>query len=81
MIAQIVLIVPVISNNVQMIKTIIWKAAQMNAKDWPNDWDDPSWVLPRQSGRSCKFWSDHIETLTDVWDDQDDNNNKNNYLF
>ena len=38
MIAQ---IVPVVSNNVQMIETIIWKAARIIAKDWPDDRDDP----------------------------------------
>ena len=37
MIAKIVLIVPVISNNVQMIKMIIWNAAWMITKDRPKD--------------------------------------------
>ena len=41
MIAQIVLIVPVVSNNVQMIETITWKAARMIAKDRLDDRDDP----------------------------------------
>ena len=41
MFAQIVLIVPVISNNVQMIETIIWKTPRTIAKDQPDNRDNP----------------------------------------
>ena len=38
----------------------------------PDDWDDLDRLDRVESGRSCKFWSNHMETLSDDWDDQDD---------
>ena len=71
MIVPIVPIVPVVSKNVQTIGTIIWKR-------YPDDRKRPgrlrrprslgtSCVLSRRSGRSCKFCSDQMETLSDDW--------------
>ena len=76
MIVQIVLIIPIISNNVQTVRTIIWNHNPDNRKQprwlrWPRSLGE-NWVLSWQSGRSCRFWSDHIEMLSDDWDDGDD---------
>ena len=68
---MIVPIVPVVSKNVQTIGTIIWKR-------YPDDRKRPgrlrrprslgtSCVLSRRSGRSCKFCSDQMETLSEDW--------------
>ena len=42
----------------------------------PDDWDDLDPLdrlefYPARSGQLCKFWSGHMETLSDDWDDWD----------
>ena len=70
---MIVPIVPVVSNNVQTTETTIWGHCQDDLKR-PRHLRRPrslewNWVLSRRSGRSSKFWSDHMKTLSAVdWD-------------
>ena len=70
---MIVPIVPVASNNVQTTETTIWEHCQDDLKR-PRRLRRPrslewNWVLSRRSGRSSKFWSDHMKTLSAVdWD-------------
>ena len=71
---MIVPIVPVVSNNVQTTETTIWGHCQDDLKR-PRHLRRPrslewNWVLSRRSGRSSKFWSDHMKTLSAVlWED------------
>ena len=71
---MIVPIVPVASNNVQTTETTIWEHCQDDLKR-PRRLRRPrslerNWVLSRRSGRSSKFWSDHMKTLSAVhWED------------
>ena len=62
---MIVRIVPVLSQNVQTIGTIIWKRYPDDSKR-PRRLRRPrslgeSWVLSGRWGRSCKFWRDHMK--------------------
>ena len=74
---MIVPIVPVVSNNVQTTETTIWGHCQDDLKR-PRHLRRPrslewNWVLSRRSGRSSKFWNDHMKTLSAVdWDDRND---------
>ena len=76
---MIVPIVPVTSNNVQTIGTTIWKRYPDDHK-WPVwlrrplsiTWIELSSDPDTELGGSCKFWSDHMEMLSEDWDYQDD---------
>ena len=68
-------IVAVDSNNVQTIRTIMWKC-------YPDDRKWPGWLRQSLLGGSCKFWSD-LEMLSDDCDYQDDRrlSQKSSLLF
>ena len=76
MIVRIVLIVPGFLNNVEMIRTIVMETlprwSQTTRTTETTSVACQNWVLFGRSGQPCKFWSDHMETISDDWDDRDD---------